>query len=143
MSKFRKTARCALIAGLVAVPTFAFASVTGTAAAIPNPACSADSSSSALNGSHILLTNGSSTSSSSSSGTGSSSSSASSSKSSITFINGVLTVSSCAVSGRIVVQANGERYCEASATRNGGVPVTDRDPPISGTAQTCHATASA
>jgi len=143
MSKSRKTARCALIATTIAAltVTFTFAAMTGTAGAIPG-VCSADASSNAVNGSHILLTNGSSTSSSSSPGTGAHSQSQSSSSFSVRFVNGVLTVNSCSVSARIVVQSDGQRYCEASATRNGGVPVSDRDPD-NNTDSSCHATASA
>jgi len=139
MLKSRRTARCALIAMIVAAPAIAFAAVTGTAAAIPST-CSAEASSNA-NGSHILLTNGSSTSSSSSSGTGSHSQSQSSSSFSATFVNGVLTINSCSVSASLVVQADGQRYCEASATHN-GVTHSVRNP-NTGTASTCDAFASA
>jgi hypothetical protein len=59
-----------------------------------------------------------------------------------TFVNGVVTINSCSVSARLVVQSDGQRYCEASATRDGGVPVSDLDPDT-GTSDTCHATASA
>jgi hypothetical protein len=142
MSMPRKTARGALIAAFVAVLTIAFASVTGTAGATPTPTtCSADTSSSAANGSHIVLTTPSGSKTSSSSGQPSSSASASRSSFQFFVINGVVSIDSCSVSGRLVVQADGKRYCEASATHN-GFTASDRDPD-SGTATTCDAFASA
>jgi hypothetical protein len=54
--------------------------------------------------------------------------------------NGTTTTSYCKVSARVVVLSNGQRFCEARAERD-GVVVSDRDP-VTGTSNSCHATAS-